>query len=66
VACGIAGRSGSKDWAAWPEPWRNLLERPWLKEPGLSVHDGPGSDAIYTYLSAIPHAEPGNCTGAGQ
>ena len=22
--------------------------------------------AIYTYLSSIPHAEPGNCTGPGQ
>ena len=37
---------------------------PW---PIYRFMTGRDLDAIYTYLSAIPHAEPGDCpTGAGQ
>jgi hypothetical protein len=36
---------------------------PW---PYYRFMTGRDLDAIYTYLSALPHAEPGDCTGAGE
>jgi hypothetical protein len=36
---------------------------PW---PIYRFMTGRDLDAIYTYLSAIPHAEPGKCMGAGE
>jgi hypothetical protein len=36
---------------------------PW---PIYRFMTGRDLDAIYSYLSAIPHAEPGQCTGGGQ
>ena len=36
---------------------------PW---PIYRFMTGRDLDAIYTYLSAIPHATPGSCSGAGQ
>jgi hypothetical protein len=42
----------------------DILEvMPW---PIYRFMTGRDLDAIYTYLSALPHAEPGDCTGAGQ
>ena len=40
-----------------------LQVMPWPVYQSMTDHD---LDAIYEYLSAIPHAEPGACTGAGQ
>ena len=40
-----------------------LQVMPWPVYRNMTDHD---LEAIYEYLSSIPHAEPGNCTGAGQ
>ncbi len=40
-----------------------LQVMPWPVLRHLTDHD---LQAIYEYLSAIPHAEPGNCVNAGQ
>jgi len=46
------------------DPKNGLLAvMPW---PILRFMTGRDLDAIYTYLSAIPAATPGNCTNAGQ
>jgi hypothetical protein len=45
------------------EPDEILQVMPWPIFRNMSDHD---ILAIYTYLTAIPHAEPGHCTGAGQ
>jgi hypothetical protein len=45
------------------EPDEKLQVMPWPIFRNMSDHD---IRAIYTYLSAIPHAEPGQCSGAGQ
>lgn len=45
------------------DPDEILQVMPWPIFRNMSDHD---ILAIYTYLTAIPHAEPGNCTGAGQ
>ncbi len=48
-----------------PEPGHPPLLQvmPW---PVLSNLTDQDLEAIYTYLSAIPHAEPGSCSGPGQ
>jgi hypothetical protein len=45
------------------EPDEILQVMPWPILRNMTDHD---ILAIYTYLSSIPHAEPGNCTGPGQ
>jgi hypothetical protein len=40
-----------------------LQVMPWPIFRNMTDHD---LTAIYTYLSSIPHAEPGNCAGPGQ
>ena len=46
------------------DPMHGLLAvMPW---PYFRFMTGRDLDAIYTYLSAIPAATPGSCTGAGQ
>jgi hypothetical protein len=40
-----------------------LAVMPWPIYRNMTDRD---LDAIYAYLSAIPHAEPGNCVAAGQ
>ena len=46
------------------DPKNGLLAvMPW---PYFRFMTGRDLDAIYTYLSAIPSATPGSCTGAGQ
>ena len=47
-----------------PDNPSNLLQvMPWPIYRNMSDHD---LKSIYEYLSSIPHAEPGNCTGAGE
>jgi len=45
------------------EPGEILQVMPWPIFRNMNDRD---ILAIYTYLSSIPHAEPGNCTGPGQ
>ena len=45
------------------EPDEILQVMPWPIFRNMTDHD---LRAIYEYLSAIPHAEPGECTGPGQ
>ncbi len=45
------------------EPGEILQVMPWPIFRNMTDHD---IRAIYTYLTAIPHAEPGNCGGPGQ
>ena len=45
------------------EPGEKLQVMPWPIFRNMNDHD---ILAIYTYLSAIPHAEPGQCGGPGQ
>jgi hypothetical protein len=45
------------------DPTRVLQIMPWGLYRHMSDED---LDAIYAYLRAIPHAEPGACTGPGQ
>jgi len=45
------------------EPDEILQVMPWPIFRNMSDHD---IRAIYEYLSSIPHAEPGSCSGAGQ
>jgi hypothetical protein len=45
------------------EPGEILQVMPWPIFRNMTDHD---ILAIYTYLTAIPHAEPGTCTGPGQ
>lgn len=45
------------------EPDEKLQVMPWPIFRNMNDHD---IRAIYTYLSAIPHAEPGQCGGPGQ
>lgn len=45
------------------EPGEILQVMPWPILRNMTDHD---IRAIYTYLTAIPHAEPGSCTGPGQ
>ena len=45
------------------EPGEILQVMPWPIFRNMNDHD---ILAIYTYLTAIPHAEPGTCSGAGQ
>jgi hypothetical protein len=47
-----------------PDPPHDLLQvMPWPVFRHMTDHD---LSAIYEYLSAVPHAEPGTCTGAGE
>ena len=45
------------------DPDEILQVMPWPILRNMTDHD---ILAIYTYLSSIPHAEPGSCTGPGQ
>ena len=45
------------------DPDEILQVMPWPIFRNMTDHD---ILAIYTYLSSIPHAEPGACTGPGQ
>src|SRR5262245_46939757 len=45
------------------EPGELLLVMPWPVFRNMTDRD---IQAIYEYLRSIPHAEPGNCAGAGQ
>ena len=45
------------------DPDEILQVMPWPIFRNMTDHD---ILAIYTYLTAIPHAEPGSCTGPGQ
>jgi hypothetical protein len=45
------------------DPDEILQVMPWPIFRNMTDHD---ILAIYTYLTAIPHAEPGNCSGPGQ
>jgi hypothetical protein len=45
------------------EPGKKLQVMPWPIFRNMNDND---IRAIYEYLSSIPHAEPGNCSGPGQ
>jgi hypothetical protein len=45
------------------EPGEKLQVMPWPIFRNMTDHD---ILAIYTYLTSIPHAEPGGCSGPGQ
>jgi hypothetical protein len=45
------------------DPSEKLQVMPWPVFRNMSDHD---LQAIYEFLRAIPHAEPGSCTGAGE
>jgi hypothetical protein len=45
------------------EPGEKLQVMPWPIFRNMTDHD---IRAIYEYLTAIPHAEPGSCSGPGQ
>jgi hypothetical protein len=45
------------------DPDEILQVMPWPVYRNMTTHD---LRAIYAYLSALPHAEPGVCTGSGQ
>jgi hypothetical protein len=46
-----------------PDTKKTLAVMPWPYYRNMTDRD---LDAIYAYLSAIPHAEPGNCVAPGQ